>query len=93
MKTERIFFEASGIILAIVGAFLLISSLMPLINPGFVKASYHEDPSFSTGNIVGLIIAILIIVCGFLCSRKASKLKKLESAADQKTADKIDKPD
>jgi len=90
-KAEVIFLEATGIILAIFGAFLLVSSLMPLINPGFVKVNFGDEPFISVGNIVCLGMAILIIVCGVLCSRKAGKLKKSESSASRGPDDKTSK--
>jgi len=90
-KTEVIFLEATGMILAIFGAFFLVSSLMPLINPGFVKVNFGDKPFFSVSNIVCLGIAIIIIVCGILCSRKAGKLKNLESSTNPEPDNKTNK--
>jgi hypothetical protein len=90
-KTGVISLEAAGIILAVFGAFLLVSCLMPLINPGFANVNFGDVPFFSVGNMVCLGMAILIIVCGVLCSRKADKLKKNESSTSREPDNKTGK--
>ena len=90
-KAEVIFLEAAGITLILFGAFLLVSSLLPLLNPGFVKVNLGGEPFLSVGDIACLGTAILVIVCGILCSRKAGKLKKSESFTNRESDDKTGK--
>jgi hypothetical protein len=79
--TKRLIFEIGGIILAIVGAFLLIfGAMLPIINPGFLRSADDGKPSFSIGNWVALAIAILLLVSGFICSRTAMRMKALDKS-------------
>ena len=80
MKTKRLILEAAGIILALSGAFLLVFSLMPLINPGFTKLNLGDLQLFSVGDTLCLALAVVIIICGILCSLKAGRLKKQEKS-------------
>jgi hypothetical protein len=93
MKTKRITFEATGVILGLLGAFSLVASLLPLINPGLAKVHHGEESFLSISSLLFLVAALLIIGLSLLCSQIARKLKELESATIPMTADKTEKPD
>jgi ABC-type antimicrobial peptide transport system permease subunit len=73
-KIKRMFFEAAGIIFGLLGAFSIVVSLMPWINPGMMKALGHP----LVINPFGLFVGFIFVCISLYCSRKHKRLSKKE---------------
>lgn len=75
VKFKRIMYEAIGILLLLFGSLLLVTGMMPVINPGFISTSGAQGVSFSLGDGIAIIISAILLGCALVCSRRAGRLK------------------
>jgi hypothetical protein len=75
MKKQKLY-EAVGMILALIGAFVLVGVLMPVINPGFYRINVRKGELPDGYWFFAMPIPILILGVAWYFNRKAQRMQK-----------------
>ena len=73
---KRLAYEIAAMTLAMVGAFILISALMPLINPGHMEVATHGAHFTLVYYLVATPIPLAILVAAWRLNCKAQALRR-----------------
>lgn len=77
-------YEIIAVVLAILGAFLLVGVYMPVINPGLTRVETHQELPSVGYYIVATPIPLAVLFASWYFNRKAQQLKREEKPAEEK---------
>jgi len=75
-------YEIVAVVLALLGAFLLVAVYYPVINPGQFKLDSHQEDAPLSRYILGTPISLLILSASWYFNRKAQRLKRESKDSD-----------
>lgn len=81
---KNVFLQGIGLLLGLFGAGALVSTYLPIINPGHFRAQTGSEGQPVAVYIVGTVLAVVMMTLGLLISKKAQS----QAAAAQKDAKK-----
>ena len=80
-------YEAVATILAFIGVMVLVSGLMPFINPGFTRVEERGEDSSGAG-IFLMLLSIPLLSLSWVLNREAQRIRQLS----EKPAQRIEAP-
>jgi ABC-type Fe3+ transport system permease subunit len=69
-------FEAIATLLAIVGIFILVGGLMPVINPGFLEVKERRDYSPRLIFLAGVLLSLPLLGLSWHFNKKAQSIRQ-----------------
>jgi membrane protease YdiL (CAAX protease family) len=78
-------YEAAATILAFIGIMVLVSGLMPIINPGFVQVNEKGKNSPTFIVLMGILFSFSILSLSWVLNKEAQRIRQQSEKPAQRT--------
>ncbi|MCB9913455.1 MAG: hypothetical protein H7A46_21475 [Verrucomicrobiales bacterium] len=76
--TKSVPYEVVAVTFMIIGAFLLVATYYPVLNPIQYRIGSHQETAPLSRYLFGTPLSLLILVAAFYFNRRAKRLKRTE---------------